>query len=104
MSKFSISYETITIESAEDGDHADSGFILEDVTFREAMSELTWHRGAHVEANCWPVTKPRWFKFYNVKEDHQTGEVTHYTLHIPKEVTKSSRLRIAKLIGCDGVK
>ncbi len=104
MSKFSISYETITIESAKDGDHADSGFILEDVTLREAISELTWHRGAYVEADCWPVTKPRWFTFYNVKEDYQTGEITHYTLHIPNEVTESSRLRIAKLIGCYGVK
>lgn len=106
MSGFSITYEVITPESAEDGDIADSGFLVEDVTFREAMDELRWYRGAYVEADSYATAphRARWFTFYNADEDYSTGAVTNYSLHLPKHITDASRMRIARLLGCYGVK
>ncbi len=103
-SGFSICYEIITRESAEHGEAESTGFICEDVSFQDVMSDLYWHRGAYVEASEYPVHAPRWFTFYNVREDFSTGETENWSLHIPESVTPASRRRIAKLIGCYGVK
>jgi hypothetical protein len=103
MNGFSITYDIVTPESAEDGDVADSGFLVEGVTFREAMDELRWYRGGHVEADSYPVRNPRWFTFIAASENYATGEVTSYSLHIPEHITEASRQRIARLLGCYGV-
>lgn len=107
MSGFSITYEIVTPESAEDGDNAESGFLVEDVTFRDAMDELRWYRGAYVEADSYAggrPHRPRWFTFYNADEDYSTGAVTNYSLHLPERITDASRMRIARLLGCYGAK
>ena len=103
-SRFDITYETVTPESAENGDSADAGFLAENLTFREAMDELRWYRGGHVEADSCPVHRPRWFTFIAASENYATGEVTSYSLHIPEHVTESSRQRIARLLGCYGAR
>ena len=104
MSGFSITYDIVTPESAENGDYAESGFLVEDVTFREAMDELRWYRGGYVEADSFPVHNPRWFTFVAASENYATGEVTSYSLHIPRHITPASRMRIARLVGCYGAK
>jgi hypothetical protein len=100
---FSITYEKITPESAEDGEAAERGFLYEELTFREAMDALRWSRGAYVEADSYPVKSPRWFTFYNTDENYATGEVTNLSLHLPKSLTSATRARIARLVGCYGV-
>ena len=49
--QFSVTYETITPESAADGESADDGYVCEDVSLREAIGEL---HGASVEPSCYP--------------------------------------------------
>ena len=101
---FSITYETVTPESAEDGDYAESGFLAEGVTFREVMDELRWYRGGYAEADCYPVHNPRRFTFVGADEDYSTGAVTSYSLHLPEHITPASRMRIARLINCYGAR
>ena len=105
MSGFNITYETVTPESAEDGEAAESGFLVEDVTFREAMDELRWYRGGYVEADSYAGGRPhnpRWFTFVGADENYSTGAVTSYSLHLPDHITPASRMRIARLLGCYG--
>ena len=37
MNKFSVTYEIVTEESAEDGDSAESGFVGEGLSLRDAL-------------------------------------------------------------------
>ena len=107
MSKgFSITYETVTPESAEDGEAADLGFYMQEISFTEAMSYLRniGALGCYCEADGYPLSTPRWFTFYQVEEDFRTGETTSYALHLPENLTSSSRMRIARAVGCYGTK
>lgn len=105
---FSITYETVTPESAEHGEAEAQGFYLEGVSFAEAMSYLRnlGAIGCYCEADSYPVSTscpPRWFTFYDVDTNYATGEATSYALHIPNNVTPSSRMRIARAVGCYGM-
>lgn len=105
---FGISYEIVTPESAEDGEAADSGVYMDNMLFSEAWSYLRnlGAIGCHCEADSYPISlkhPPRWFTFYEVSEDYTTGEVTSYALHVPHNVTPSSRMRIARALGCYGL-
>lgn len=40
----------------------------------------------------------------SAEHDIASGEVTHLSLHIPANLTGASRMRVARLIGCYGVK
>jgi hypothetical protein len=44
MSRFNVTYEIVTPESAENGDCADQGFELRDCTLREAASCSVFRR------------------------------------------------------------
>lgn len=109
MSKlFSITYEIVTDESAEHGEYEEAGFYLEDLSFSEAWSYLRnlGAMGCHCEADSYPISvkcPPSWLSFQDVETDYTTGEVTSYALHIPDNVTPSSRIRIAKAFGCYGL-
>lgn len=105
MLRFNITYDTVTPESAEDGDFAESGFHAQGLTFREAMEEVRYWIGGHVEADSYCGTRPhrpRWFTFFGVDENYTTGAVTSYTLHLPESLSDASRMRIARLVGCYG--
>ena len=102
MTRFSVTFETITPESAEDGEAEDRGFVVEAVSLREAVEALEG-LGCHVEADCYPVTAPRWFTAYSTREDYGTGETENRSLHLPESITESTRIRIARLLGCHGV-
>lgn len=101
---FRITYEIVTPESAEYGEAEECGVFMDNVSFGEAMSELRWHKGGYVEADCCPVQNPRWFTFFDADENYATGARTSYSLHIPEHITESSRMRIASLLGCYGVR
>ncbi len=100
---FSVTFETITLESAEHGDAETRGYVVQDVGLREAIDELGYGNGG-IEANCYPVDMPRWFTAYGVRECYRTGETENRSLHLPDRLTNATRLRIARLIGCYGVK
>jgi hypothetical protein len=100
MQCFSVTFERITEESAENGDFEEKGFELRNVTLREALGFLRW-QGGHVEANCYPVRAPRWFTWY-CESDYRTGETTNYSLHLPASLTEASRQRIARYVRCYG--
>lgn len=102
MRGFSITFEVITPESAEDGEVAESGFLEEGLTLRDAIEALRWDRGCYVDSNSYPVTAPRWFTFYETDHDYATGAVTNKALHLPNHLTPSTRRRIARLVGCYG--
>lgn len=100
--RFSVTYETVTDESAEHGDAAARGYVLESCTLREAIDELGC---GHVEADCYPVTlhtAPRWFTCYH-GIDYRTGNDESRALHVPDTITAASRLRLARLLRCYGV-
>ena len=103
MQKFSVTYEVIDEESAEIGEAADSGFEAEDISLRDALSLIGGCEGG-VEANECPVRNPRWFTFYKQNKDYSTGEVTNMSLHLPDSLTRSTRMRIARLVRCYGIR
>ena len=102
MVKFDVTFERITEKSAENGDFEETSFELANVTLREAIDFLRW-RGGHVEADRYPVRAPRCFTWY-CEPDYQTKDVTNYALHLPANITESSRQRLARYVRCYGVK
>jgi hypothetical protein len=102
---FSVTYETITPESAEDGDTADSGFVAQGVGLREAIDALGQGEGG-CEASEYPVTDPRWLTMYDANRDRaywEEGETVSRSLHFPDSMTAASRVRVCRLLGCYGV-
>ena len=101
---FSVTYEIVTPESAENGDAEERGFIVQDATLREALDAV----GNTRTSACGGVEaiEPNsshghfdWITIYNGME-HETGAQESRSLHIPGSVTMASRKRIAKLLGC----
>ena len=105
---FSITYETVTPESAEHGEADESGWIVDGHGSRVTLGDCYWALqnagaiGCYVEANENPVRAPRWLTFYKVEEDYATGAETSWSLHIPDYVSDASRRRIARLFNCYG--
>jgi hypothetical protein len=101
---WNVTYETITEESAENGETEDSGFLLENGSFREAM-QLTYEYRCEqgIEGNNSDIGSCRWFTWYKTNEDYRTGETENRSLHIPDHITGASRRRIARLIGAYGI-
>lgn len=59
-----------------------------------------------VEADCCPLSlecPPRWFT-YGGSLDWSTGEYISVSLHLPDNITRHSAMRIARLVGCYGVR
>lgn len=101
---WNVTYETVTPESAAEGDYADSGFELEHASFRDAIQEFS--TGGYCEADSCPISlrcPPRWFVRDLGVTDYGTGEQKQISLHIPEHITASSRMRLARLVGCSGV-
>lgn len=98
---FSVTFETITPESAEHGDTETAGFVSQGVGLREAIDDMGC-AGDHIEANEYPVTDPRWITAYRVSEDYGTGETENRSLHFPDTMTAASKLRVCRLLGVYG--
>lgn len=97
MQKFSVTFETLTHESVENGECEDSGYIATDLTFAEAVRELGYGEGG-TEPSCSNHSSARWITAYKTNEDYRTGETENRSLHIPIQVTASSRERICRYI------
>ena len=95
---FNVTYDIVTPESAEYGDYAESGFIAESLSLREALEAVKETRtslvdGATIElcnsgaGYCLTVTNGMEF---------QTGANETRTLHM--SCTRSTARRIARLV------
>jgi hypothetical protein len=99
--RFSVTFEIVTQESAEDGER---GFIEQDATLRDAIEAVNRTRTNRVdgveciEADSHPCVRPRWITIVNGME-FETGANESRALHIPDTVTASSARRIARLVG-----
>jgi hypothetical protein len=99
MNGFSVTYEIVTFESAENGDTADDGFICENVNLRDAIAAMN---GACVEPSCHPFDPAypyTWFTQTYPDINYHTGEHEYRALHMPQQLTASTRRRIARLLG-----
>lgn len=98
--RFTVTYDIVTSESAEDGDVAEAGFVCpggwrfgadEDadvaVTLRDALRLV----GCVEDSGTW-------FTETDGREDYRTGAVERRALHPPRNITPSSYARIARLL------
>lgn len=98
MAKFDVTFTTITPESAEHGDFADNGFIAKDVDLREAFALMSGYAD-EADSSFSLDNPPRSFTAYNYDENYETGEVEQRSLHLPANITPSSAMRVARLLG-----
>ena len=106
MEDFQITYEIVSEFSAENGDAEERGFVLEDVTLREALEWLEdnldrYNPNGYIEADCFPVIAPRWFTYYCYEDNNVWW---NFSLHLPETLTEATRQRIARHIGCQSLK
>lgn len=93
---FAVTFETVTPESAEAGDVAERGYIVDAGTLRDCADVLRWH-GAAVSSDSWPMVRPRWLTWPgDVATD---GSERTLSLHIPAGITDASARRVARLAG-----
>jgi len=117
---FRLTFEVVTDESAEFGDAARRGFVPRTLNIprrtympkrpaefglREAVSFLKDRESAGpVEADSCPLSlscPPRWFTYGG---SMRIGERVSVSMHLPDSVTPSSAMRVARLVGCYGVR
>jgi hypothetical protein len=101
MTTFSVTYELVNEDEAAEGGTDRRGFASEDTSLRDAIISLfsgDWPDWNSVEANEYPVTCPRSITVYG-SMSWRTGDYETRTLHIPDDVTPSSRRRIVRLLG-----
>lgn len=110
MLSFSVTYERyFPHDDGEDiADCDERGFVLEHGTLRQALGEAGGVH-AYYEADSWPVSSrcpPRWFtndKWNDcTREQIEKGIRESRSLHLPRGITPSSAIRIARLLGCKG--
>ncbi len=98
MNNFNVTYNIVTPESAEVGDYAESGFLLENCSLRDAFNEICNH--GYITASCSPYHPgPHvWFSAQG-EQDYRDGSEEERSLHCPKNITNASHRRIARLLG-----
>jgi hypothetical protein len=103
MNGFSVTFEIVNEASAENGESADSGFVGENLSLRDAFEAVCLTRTCFcggismIEANEYPVRAPRWITVYNGME-YKTGDFENRSLHFPDHITPASRRRVFKLM------
>jgi len=96
MKVFSVTFETVTPESAEQGDVEEQGFVCQQVDLREAFEEIGNTAMEHDGSM-------RWFTNYEygngTRAYYEQGLEESRSLHLPDSTTNASRIRIARLLG-----
>ena len=100
---FNVTYELVTPESAEHGEAEERGFVAEDIDLRSAIEEIGY---CAMEADSYPISHknpPRWFTNYEygngTRDYFEKGIEESRSLHLPDNITPSSALRVARLLG-----
>lgn len=106
MTRFRVTYEIVTPESAEHGDAEENGFVMPgewrdsidvamkkpdsayDITLREAM------RLAHPQEDC-----GTWWSECDGRQDYRTGAYETRSIHPPENISPSSYRRVTRLLG-----
>ncbi len=130
MITFAFTYSTVTPESAEHGDHADHGYVVDgwkfsanDDEIREDMINVNpdsyreeWKRGSGLlthmvklargygicEASDSEIGIGTWFSSTDPEQNYETGEDTSYSFHVDG-VTLSTLRRICRLLNCTNI-
>lgn len=101
--RFSVTFEIVTPESAEDGEAESLGFIGQNMPLREAIESLFETRTSAVdgiayrEANDSDACRARWFSVGNGME-FETGATESRSIHFPETMTPASRARLCALL------
>jgi len=95
---FRVTYDTVTPESAEQGDIEDSGYYSRGGWKHDDPSEWTLHDvvdhfGRNSLENC-----GTWFSSIDGETDYRTGEETHYAVHPPRTITRASYRRLRRIL------
>lgn len=112
MTGFSVTFERyLPHDEREDICEPDeSGFVIENVSLRDAMSlGLEYSRpswSGPCEPDSYPARNVRWLNFHtwneSTREEIEQGIKESRSLHFPDTLTESSRLRICRLFGAYG--
>jgi hypothetical protein len=99
---FRVTFETVTAESAEQGDFEDSGFAAphgwkfpvsdpgpHEMTLREAIDTA----GGPFD------NSGRYWSTVDAQQDYSSGESTFYNIHPPSHITPASYKRVSRLLG-----
>ncbi len=107
MPKFSVTYSIVTPESAEEGETAEGGHIDRNLSLRDAVDLVRETRTSEcggvewIGANDSDIGAARWITIHNGME-FRTGAAESRSLHFPDSLTRSSRIRIARILGVRG--
>jgi hypothetical protein len=114
MPKFSVTFERyFPHDEGEDICEADErGFVIEDVSLRDAVRLGLEYRDPSYAGYCEPDSYPprgvRWLTFYKwndcTRENIEKGISESRSLHFPDNLTEASRARICRLFGAYGCK
>lgn len=121
---FTLTFKTVTESSAEHGDFARYGYVTRTdsipetakcyipknparFTLRKALEIFERYNDGSgpIEADCCPVSRqhpPRWFNTCN--QGYDGNENVNVSLHLPRTITPSSAMRIARYLKCYGVR
>jgi hypothetical protein len=100
---FSVTYERWDESASEIGETDDRGFVIENVSFTDAVRiglearEPSWC--SLPEPSDSRIGDARWFTFGGYEQNWSDGIEEQRSLHIPDSVTPSSRRRLARLFG-----
>lgn len=103
--RFTVTREIVTPESAEEGCADESESWCESgLSLRSAVAELFQTRTNAVDGiqSIEPDSSagvPRWVTVCNGME-FETGAYESRSIHFPRTITRSSAIRLARLLGC----
>jgi hypothetical protein len=104
MPKWLITYHTITQESAEQGDYADSGFLMSgghhvQVETEEDREAASFDSLKAALRYCSPVYDMGSSFESHPDTDYRTGADEYRSLQLPKGITAASRRRLKRVLG-----
>ena len=99
---FSVTYEVFTIDSIMDGEAFDTGFMCQDVCLKDALLFLG-EPSMGYEANYSFLPAADYVTAYRVRYDYFNGETENRSLHFPKTISDSSKLRVMRLLRVNGI-
>lgn len=96
--RFNVTYDIVTPESAEHGDYAESGFIGESMSLRDAVAAVQETRTSHVDGRNVELCNAG--LGYAIRVDNgmefETGASETRALHLP--TSRATARRIARLV------
>lgn len=96
MSRFTVTYEIVTPESAEHGDAAERGFVAPGQWHDTEPAEMSLREAIDL-ADC-AYDCGRWFSEHEGRTDYKTGAVETRSIHPPRSITPASYARVRRLL------